>query len=671
MAVDYERELNPQQRAAVFHTTGPALVIAGAGTGKTRTLVYRVARLVENGTDPRHILLLTFTRRAAREMLQRASRLLGNDARLSAVSGGTFHSFGHAVLRRHASSLGIARNFTVLDRSDAEDVLNHLRTELGFAGGKGIREGRGNRKRFPQKRTLAEIFSKTVNTQKDIEETLRHDWPQFLSEQENLQMLFEKYRAYKREHALLDYDDLLLDLLRLLTTRPDLSQRLANRFRYIVVDEYQDTNRLQAEILKAAAVHRNIMAVGDDAQAIYSFRGADFRNIREFPRDFPGTTLYTIGENYRATQPLLDAANSVMAQTKQTYEKKLFTARKEGASPRLVGCADEAAQATYLADEILRMREEAIPLEEIAVLFRSSYHSFELEAELARRNIPFVKYGGFRFAEAAHVKDALAHLRWETNPKDLVAAQRCLLLLAGIGPVSARSIAERAASNPDLSEGLGAVVTSPNAKSALEKLREALSRASTKVAPHEKLAVFVRYLEPTIMARFDDFPKRLRDLEHLVHIARRFRSTERFVSDFSIDPPADHTVTGVTGVENEEEPLVLSTIHSAKGLEWRAVFVLSVLDGYLPQDYAFRSPNELEEERRLLYVAMTRAKDFVTLTYPAMVIPHGNAFAALRSEMVFAKPSQFLEGIPDRILPHTILADSVLFDGITYENDVE
>ena len=660
----YEQELNPQQRAAVFHEKGPALVVAGAGTGKTRTLIWRVARLVEQGTDPRRILLLTFPRRAAKQMLGRAAELL-QDERARRVSGGTFHSFAHTVLRRYGRYADLPVNFTVLDRSDSEDILNHLRTEMGFAGN----QQRGLRRRFPQKRALGEMASRATNRRVPLREVLLRDWPQFLPDEEELRALIERYQRYKQEHRLFDYDDLLTELLRLLEERKAIGERLASHFQAVLVDEYQDTNRVQSDILRALVLHRGIMAVGDDAQAIYSFRGADFRNIMAFPRDFPGATLYRIEENYRSTQPILDAANAVIARATQRYEKRLFTSRSDGPAPKLVGCTDEASQAGFVADEILRLREEGMALEEIAVLFRSSYHSFELEAELAHRNIPFVKYGGFKFAEAAHVKDAMAHLRWLVNPKDLVAAQRCLLVLEGVGPVAARAIAERAASSPGLSEGLAAVQSPPRAAGALDRLRIALAAADRAASPAEKLEVLLPYLAETLVRRFDDFPKRMRDLEHLVSIARRFRSTDRFVSDFSIEPPADHTIAGVSGVENEEEPLVLSTIHSAKGLEWRAVFVISVLDGYLPQDYAFRSAEELEEERRLLYVAMTRARELLTLTYPAMIAPSG-ARATMRSAMVFAKPSHFLDGIEEVVLPHTVVAGAELFDGITYEDDI-
>lgn len=663
MTIDYEKELNLQQRAAVFHEKGPALVLAGAGTGKTRTLVYRVAHLLETGVRPQELLLLTFTRRASQEMLTRA-RELAHIEGTERISGGTFHSLAHVILRQNGRSLGLSPRFTVLDRSDAEDVLQHLRTELGYAEPKG-KVDRFRSKRFPQKRALMEIFSKTANMAMPLQEIIERDWPQFLDDADRITTLKEHYTAYKQKRGLLDYDDLLLLTLRLLREHAAQRERIAERFRHILVDEYQDTNRTQAEMLKYLTSRGTLMAVGDDAQAIYSFRGADVRNILSFPKDFPGTTVYRIEENYRSTQPILAAANAVMARAATGYTKTLFTERTtDMKAPKLLGCADEAAQASYITDEVLRLREEGVSLSDIAVLFRSSYHSFQLEAELAHRNIPFVKYGGFKFAEAAHIKDALAHLRWLVNPHDLVAAQRCLLLLQGIGPVTARSIAEHAAFEPKLSEGIEKIARSVRNQTALLLLQQAIQAAASHETPSTQLAALLPYLKQSIAQRFDDAPKRMRDLEHLIAIARRFRSTERFVSDFSIDPPADHMVTGVVGNTKDEKPLVLSTIHSAKGLEWHSVFILSVLDGYLPLDYAFRSDAELEEERRLLYVAMTRAKEHLTLLYPSLIAP-----GEMRGEMIFTKPSHFVEGIPDEVLSHTVLADSTLFDNFAYEEE--
>ena len=671
--VDYQKALNPQQLAAVEHQEGPALVIAGAGTGKTRTLTYRLARLVESGVDPKSILLLTFTRRASAEMLRRAGDLLA-DSRAQDVQGGTFHAFANTVLRKYGRALRIPPNFTVVDRSDAEDILQHLRTELGLAGGrKADAEAREKARRFPRKGTLMKIISKAANTQKSVEAVVQAEWPQFEEDLLDITRIAEAYRKYKAARHIMDYDDLLLWLGKLLAKDARVRERLAGQYQHVLVDEYQDTNRVQADILRNLAVHKNIMAVGDDAQAIYSFRGASFKNIMQFDRDFPGATMYRIEENYRSTEPILVAANAVIAQAPVRHKKDLFTSRKQGKKPRMVGLDDEHMQADFIADEVLRLREEGLELEDIAVLFRSGYHSFELEAELAKRNIPFVKWGGFKFAEAAHIKDALAHLRWAQNPGDIVAAQRCLLLLEGVGAVTARNVADAvAADDTGVVEALLTARVSEKAAPGMKRLAAALEGVLKHEKPAPQLEALLPYLLLSLRGRFDDWPKRMRDLEHLVGIARRFRSTERFTSDFSIDPPADHTITGVSGVQNEEEPLVLSTIHSAKGLEWKAVFILSALDGYLPQDYAFSDDAALEEERRLLYVAMTRAKDELTVTYPMTVIP-GNNRSMLTSDRIYAKPSHFLDGLDaEGVLEHSVLAGTELFgpgllDDISYD----
>lgn len=659
--IDYEKELNPQQMAAVAHGEGPALVIAGAGTGKTRTLIYRVAKLVEDGVDPKKILLLTFTRRASNEMLKRAGELV-SDSRAKDVAGGTFHAFANVVLRKYGRVLGIPPNFSVIDRSDAEDILQHLRTELGFAGERTKdQDPYAKPRRFPRKRTLMKIISKATNTQKSVTEIIKSEWPQFNEDAEDIVAVAAAYRKYKGARQLMDYDDLLVWLERLLTKSVPAQQKLAAQYSHILVDEYQDTNRVQADILRALASHKNIMAVGDDAQAIYSFRGASFKNIMQFDRDFPGAKIYRIEENYRSTEPILHAANAVIARAPLRHAKELFSKREGGKTPRMIGLDDEHMQASFIADEILRLREEGVELEEIAVLFRSGYHSFELEAELQTRNIPFVKWGGFKFAEAAHVKDALAHLRWVVNRGDIVAAQRCLLLLDGVGAVTARNVADAVADSNDLVAALSDVPVSQKAAAGIKRLAKALAEVKKFEKPAEQLEALMPYLLFSIRARFDDWPKRMRDLEHLVGIAKRFRSTERFTSDFSLDPPADHTVVGVSGTQNEEEPLVLSTIHSAKGLEWKAVFVLSVLDGYLPQDYAFSDEAMLEEERRLLYVAMTRAKDELTITYPMTIIP-GNNRAMLSGDRIYGKPSHFLDGLEtDGVLEHVVMAGTELF----------
>ena len=416
LSLDYAAALNPQQLAAVTAADGPSLVIAGAGSGKTRTLIYRVAYLIDKGVDPTTILLLTFTRKAAQEMLQRAGLLIG--ARSEKVAGGTFHSVANTLLRRYGRPIDLEPGFTILDRGDAEDLIALVRTQLGLSE---------KEKRFPRKGTIAEIFSKCENTLSGLEDVLLGEFAHFAEHLGDLDKLKKAYVAAKRQKQLLDYDDLLAKLRELLTAHEPTRQAISQHFRYILVDEYQDTNRLQADLVrKLAATHENVMAVGDDAQSIYAFRGATFRNIMDFPTLFPGTKVYKLEENYRSTQPILNLANEIIQGATEKYSKHLFTRKLDGPLPALVQAAGENAQSRFIAQRILELREEGVPLDEIAVLFRSSFHSFDLEIELSRRNLPFVKRGGFKFIETSHVKDLLAHLRVIENPLDAVSWNRLL-----------------------------------------------------------------------------------------------------------------------------------------------------------------------------------------------------------------------------------------------------
>ncbi|MGH7899029.1 MAG: ATP-dependent helicase, partial [Candidatus Binatia bacterium] len=433
LRIDYAAELNPAQHAAACHLEGPVLVIAGAGSGKTRTLVYRVARLVEMGVAPQSILLLTFTRHAAEVMLERAAELVGPDC--GRVCGGTFHSFANILLRRFARAIGREPSFTILDRGDSEDVIQLLRTGMGLDR---------KERRFPKKQTIGEIFSMAVNKSVSLPRIVESQYLHLADHLDDLERLRLGYDAYKTEKNLFDYDDLLVKLRDLLAGNPAIARRLATELRFVMVDEYQDTNRLQAEIVElVGASHRNVMAVGDDAQSIYSFRGADFRNIMDFERLFPGARVITLEDNYRSTQPILDLANAVIERAAERYTKVLRTTEKEGERPMLVQAENESFQSRFVCQRILELREEGVPLEDVAVLFRSSYHSFGLELELARRDIPFIKRGGFKFVETAHVKDVVAHLRVVANPLDTVSWLRILLLLEGVGPKRAGEMVER------------------------------------------------------------------------------------------------------------------------------------------------------------------------------------------------------------------------------------
>jgi ATP-dependent DNA helicase UvrD/PcrA len=642
--IDYAAELNAAQYAAATHVDGPVLVVAGAGSGKTRTLVYRVARLVELGIAPQSILLLTFTRRAAEEMLRRAADLFGTDC--GRVCGGTFHSFANLVLRRFAPEIGRPRSFTILDRGDSEDVIQLIRTGMGFDR---------KEKRFPKKQTIGEIFSACVNKSATLPMIVETEFLHLVEHVEDLERLRVRYEAYKREKNLFDYDDLLEKLRDLLAARPDVAERLSNELRYVMVDEYQDTNRLQAEVVeRLAATHKNVMAVGDDAQSIYSFRGADFRNIMEFERRFPGARVIALEENYRSTQPILDLANAVIEQAAERYTKVLRTRLAQGDVPILLQTENESFQSRFVCQRILELREEGVPLDEIVVLFRSSFHSFDLELELARADLPFVKRGGFKFVETAHVKDLVAHLRVAANPLDTVSWLRILLLLEGIGPKTASEMIEKIAAEGGDVETLSLPGRRAGAARDLERLAKLVrSLRGEGVSPSTALERVLAYYEP-ILERVhpDDYPRRQKDLEHLVTISSRYRSIEAMLSDFALEPPSD-SVGGTLAEREEEGRLTLSTIHSAKGLEWHTVFLIWAADGKFPGQYSTLKADELEEERRLCYVAVTRAKRLLYLSYPIQYYDRVSGFMA-------GRPSRFVADVKRELLHPMALVEEAL-----------
>jgi len=597
--IDYKKELNPAQLEAVESINGPYLVIAGAGSGKTRVLVHRVAHLVEKGVKPDEILLLTFTRRAAEEMLRRASLLL--DERCKHVSGGTFHSFANMILRKYAKLLGMNNNFTILDRADAEDAVNLVRMQLGF---------HKSEKRFPRKHAILEVISKSVNKSEDIQDVLYDEYPQFIEFIDQIKKIRDEYRKYKLQKSLLDYDDLLVFLKNLLSKHEDVRLALAAKYKYIMVDEYQDTDKLQAHIVcLLAADHANIMVVGDDAQSIYSFRGANFKNIMDFPKIFKGTKIITLEENYRSTQPILNLTNAVIAQAKEKFEKNLYTKKKEGNLPVFIDCPDENSQSTFVADKILEFREEGVPLNEMAVLFRSGWHSNDLEIELASRNIPFVKYGGQKFVEAAHIKDLLSYLRIAYNISDQVSWLRALLLIPGIGPKTASRIIEAVIAKPKDNTLL-------QKNDGLVKLLELLKSVDSQHdLPAKTIEKFLTYYQPLLKIKYDDFNKRLNDLDSLLRIADRYKSTEQFLVDMALEPP-ERSLVEAGKRDKDDTALTLSTIHSAKGLEWHTVFIIYLAEGHLPSYLSLEDEEGVEEERRLFYVASTRAKENLFLLKP-------------------------------------------------------
>ncbi|HZP44303.1 MAG TPA: ATP-dependent helicase [Candidatus Binataceae bacterium] len=643
--IRYAEVLNAQQFAAVTHREGPLLVVAGAGSGKTRTLIYRVARLIESGVPPGAILLLTFTRRAAQEMLRRVEQLIGE--RGSQVAGGTFHSFANLTLRRMGGAIGLKPNFTILDRGDMEDAINFIRAQLDLGS---------KDRRFPKKGTIAEAISMARNKSRPLAAELEADFPHLYEHADALEAIARRYAEYKRERGLLDYDDLLERLIELMKTDPAARARLSEAYRYIMIDEYQDTNLVQAEVVALlAATHQNVMAVGDDAQSIYAFRGANFRNILDFPKLFPDCRIIKLEENYRSLQGILDVANEVIARAGEKYTKALFTQRQGELRPILVRAADEHMQSRFVAQRILELREEGVALDEIAVLFRSSFHSFDLELELQRRDIPFVKRGGFKFIETAHIKDVLAHLRIIANPSDAVSWMRALVLLEGIGTRRAQRLADAIVGDPTAEPLLTRVASAlgPRATGALkgcERLAQLLAKLRGDDArPANQLAQVIAYYLPIMRDAYpDDYPKRERDLEHFQNLSERYRSLESMLADMALEPPSD-SIGDVLAEEPEEGLVTLSTIHSAKGLEWRVVFLIWAADGRFPSPMSVR-PEELEEERRLMYVASTRARDELYISYPIYMFDRQYGH-------VLGRVSRFLEDLDPKVLPTAMLEE--------------
>ena len=610
---DFAAELNPAQVKAATHADGPLLIIAGAGTGKTRTLVYRVAHLLERGVRPERILLLTFTRRSAQEMLGRAERLVGSVSR--AVHGGTFHATAHRLLRRFGQAAGLAADFTIMDQSDAEDLMQLSRATLGFAEKK---------KRFPKKETLHHVYSRHVNTEIPVPAILNEDYPQFREHEEAFARIFADYTARKAARNLVDYDDLLLFWAMLVESESALAGRIAALYDHILVDEYQDTNQLQARILRGMCrAHRNITVVGDDAQSIYSFRGATIRNILDFPAQFEGAAIVPLEENYRSTQPILDVTNTVISRAEERYTKNLFTRRSGGEKPWLVTAHDEQAQTRFVVDRILELHEEGIPLHEMAVLFRAGYMSADLEIELTARGIPFEKWGGIKFLEAAHVKDVLAFLRILENPRDEVSWYRLLMLMPGIGETTARRAIEAMALAAWEPDAFGRYEPPPRARAAhgaLAQLLDALriSPVDVEGAVTVEIARVRRLYDDILRERYDRVEPRLSDLDQLQTIAGGYPSRAAFLSALALEPPQATRDLGF-GADSEDDVLILSTAHSAKGREWDAVFVIWAVDGWFPSARSLGDDEQVEEERRLLYVAMTRPRNHLFVTYPLNV----------------------------------------------------
>jgi DNA helicase-2/ATP-dependent DNA helicase PcrA len=583
-----------------------------------------VAHLVARGAPPERILLLTFTRRAAQEMLARAERLCGAAGRR--VHGGTFHGTAHRLLRRFGRAAGVAPNFTVLDQGDAEDLMQLARAAQGHGTAR-VEGGRRAADRFPKKETLARVYSRHVNTERPVERILADEYPQFAARAAEVLAVFRAYAERKAERNLVDYDDLLLFWATMLEASPRLGAEIAGLYDHVLVDEYQDTNVLQARVLAgmcrgpAGGGHLNVTAVGDDAQSIYGFRGAHHRNILDFPARFAGTRVVALEENYRSRQPILDVANAVMARAAERYDKRLFTARGGAERPWLVSCPDAGAEARFVADRVLELADGGLRLRDQAVLFRAASHSAELEVELTARGVPFEKWGGLKFLEAAHVKDVLAFLRVLENPRDEVSWYRVLLLLPGVGEATARAAVAHLAERAWAPDALGAFAAPPRAREWHARLAslliECLTASGAGDDPAAEVARVRRVYDLLLRERYDDPEPRLADLAQLEAIAAGHRTRSAFLAALALEPPAstqDLAPGAPPGAD--DDVLVLSTVHSAKGREWDAVFVIGAADGAFPSARAAWRPDELEEERRLLYVALTRARDELYVTFP-------------------------------------------------------
>jgi DNA helicase-2/ATP-dependent DNA helicase PcrA len=648
-AVDLNADLNAAQRAAAEHgvadADGPAplLVIAGAGSGKTNTLAHRVAHLILSGADPKRIMLATFSRRAAAELNRRVQRLLQKrmTSELAALAtpsyAGTFHSIGARLLREYAERIGLDPNFTIHDREDSGDLMNWARHAQGLSE---------RTDRFPTKGTCLAIYSRVVNAREPLEQALSRRFPWVAQHVDALRGLFDAYVEAKQKHSVLDYDDLLLYFAQMLS-EPALAAEIADRFDHLLVDEYQDTNTLQAEIAMALRPRgRGLTVVGDDAQSIYSFRAATVRNILEFPKSFdPPARIVTLERNYRSTAPILAASNAVIDLAAERFAKNLWTERANGGKPTIVTVADENEQARYVATRVLENREAGESLKSQAVLFRASHHSAAVELELTRRDIPFVKFGGLKFLDAAHIKDTLALLRFAENPRDRMAGFRVAQLLPGVGPTSAdKIVAAAGAENPF--EALRAYSPPAKARAAYAEFVDVLERVRSGAPWPSDLGEAITWRRAHLEDSYDNIVSRASDLDALERIASTYVSRERFLSDLTLDPP-DASSDESGPPTRDEDYLILSTIHSAKGQEWRSVFVLNCVDGCIPSDLATGSTDEIEEERRLLYVAMTRAKEELSLITPLRFYTHGQSRAGDRH--VLAARSRFL---PPAVLPH-------------------
>jgi DNA helicase-2/ATP-dependent DNA helicase PcrA len=672
--IDFAAELNPQQLEAVTAPPGPALVIAGAGSGKTRTLTYRVAYLMENGILPQHILLLTFTNKAAREMCERVGAL--NTGDLTGLWGGTFHSIGNRILRRHPNEAGFAPGFSIMDREDSEEMLDGVIATLGFDP---------KEKRFPKGEVIADVLSYQLNTGRKLDDVLLEKYTHFLEFSEQFADVRKKYEARKKKANALDFDDLLEKTVTLLKNHAGIAEHYQRQFQFILVDEYQDTNHLQNDFIEMlAARHHNVMVVGDDAQSIYSWRGADFRNILEFPKRHAGAKIYKIETNYRSVPEVLELANAVIAPNEHQFEKHLVAVREgAGVKPALVPLADSQQQAQFVAQRILELHEEGTPLEEMAVLYRAHFHSMELQMELTRRGVPFEITSGLRFFEQAHIKDVGAFLKWVVNPHDEVAFKRIVKLMPGVGLRSAdalwdgvvhslatHGVTPAAAPTPVLpapanddepTQPLPETIANPweglpsikklllplKVPAKAQKAWEQCVFTLDELAPSGRLVPPAQMIHSVMEAIYDDYARakfpnydlRREDLNTLANFARQYESTQAFLDQLALLTTMDSNAASA----DEHDRVTLSSVHQAKGLEWKVVFVIWLADGKFPTGRSLENPEAIEEERRLFYVAVTRAKDELYLSYPCMSFNSGYGDPLQR-------PSRFLGEVPKKLV---------------------
>jgi len=582
-------------------------------------------------------------------MLRRASQIL--DERCQRVEGGTFHHYCSKLLHQNSESLGYPENFTIIDAADAMDVINLVRSRMDIPK---------ERKRFPKKSTLYSIISSSINKQRTIRETIEDEYPQFVSHLEKIEELNSKYQDYKELNFVMDFDDLLVKTRDLLLNNDEIRTQIASKNRHVMVDEYQDTNALQAELTRLfSSYHKNVMAVGDDAQSIYSFRGADHKNMMRFPDLFESTKIIKLEENYRSTQRILDVANRVLEEAREKFDKKLYTNNEKGDLPGLVKAANMNDQSRFLTQMILNLREQGSELNDIAILFRNGRDSFDLEVMLNKKNIPYIKYGGQKFTEAAHVKDVLAHLRVLLNPKDSISWNRILMLIDGIGPKTAEDLFLWAHQNGDPFRPQNAPNISERYLTQLKALGELFSKLKQlSGSVPEQLQAVVDYYSVFCKKRFDDHPKRMKDLETFVDISGTYRSLEVMIEEIALDP-IEATAIETETAQKDESPLILSTIHSAKGLEWRTVFLIQCLDGILPSGYALDDEDQVDEEVRLLYVAVTRAKENLFITYPALFQSRYGDY--------FSNPSRFIESLSDELIEPWLLVE----DNESPQNQIE